>query len=182
MTLSKSILNYRFKTARIYVDGARFVVRTSNACISSVTGRVRFDFRQASTTSTATTPSDPAHDREYPKLVHVPSYPFVGSFIPQLSGTPKNIKQPYTYFPGMRQKFGDFYTMGMPGAGNQKDSHGTVHIFTDPREMVKIIRAGGSYPSGLVESLWVIKKVCVFIALISYLLVVPFYSLLNKKS
>merc|ERR1712038_1349281 len=76
----------------------------------------------------------------------------------QLSGIPKNLKDPYSFWPEMRRRFGDFYTFGLPGAGSKKDSHGTMHILTDPREMVKVVRSGGSFPSGAVEDLWVIKK------------------------
>ncbi len=157
MNFSQSILKCKGKTncfrailrcKSTLSDNARFTARACGR--SSITGRVRFDSHQATNTAT-----------EYPKLVNVPSYPFVGSIIPQLSGTPKNIKQAYEYWSGMRQKFGDFYTMGMPFA-SRKDSHGTIYIFTDPREMVNIIRKGGLHPSGLLETLWVIKKVCVF--------------------
>lgn len=64
----------------------------------------------------------------------------------------------YSYWSEMHRRYGDFFTMGIPGTGSKKDSHGTVYMITDPAEMVKVVRAGGSFPSGVVEGLWVIKR------------------------
>lgn len=115
---------------------------------------IRFHSSQA--TSTVPAFSDDA----YPKLSNMPSYPLVGSLIYMLrqAGTPHSIMKPYSFWPEMHKRFGDFYTIGLPGTGSKKDSHGTLHVLTDPKEMIKVIRAGGSFPSGAVEDLWVIKK------------------------
>ena len=92
----------------------------------------------------------------FPELKHVRSVPYLGSIIPQISGIPPGFRDTaYTFWPKMRRKFGDFYTMGFPAIGNPDCIYSTLHIITDPDEMMPVIRHGGSYPSGLVESLWV---------------------------
>jgi len=58
----------------------------------------------------------------------------------------------------MRKRYGDFFTWGIPGSGNTLDFKGTIHVIVNPREMVKVIRSGGQYPSGLLEVLWVTSK------------------------
>jgi len=93
-----------------------------------------------------------------PELKHIPSFPLVGSTVPQLSGIPDTIFQPYAFWPELRRRYGDFYTIGIPGIGKAGDIRGTLHVVTDPREYVPIIKAGGSYPSGLVETMWVSQK------------------------
>lgn len=110
--------------------------------------------------STVAAPSASTEQGEHPTLQHVRSFPIVGSIIPALSGVPKTIDtmQAYKFWPEMRQLHGDFYTMGFPSLGNPDDLYRTMHILTDPKEMMKVIRAGGHHPSGLVESLWVSKK------------------------
>jgi len=46
----------------------------------------------------------------------------------------------------------------LPSSGSKLDSKGTTHVVVDPREFLKVIRSGGSFPSGSVEALWVSKK------------------------
>jgi len=96
--------------------------------------------------------------KSFPKLSKVPSLPFLGTLLHQYSGTPKlDMTDAYSYHPECRRRFGDFYTIGFPGFGT--GSHGTVHVTTDPNEMNKVVRSEGSYPSGVVENLWMIRKV-----------------------
>ena len=106
----------------------------------------------------ATTTLGSKSSEAYPKLQHVPSYPYVGSMIPPLSGVPSNmLSNGYSFWMDVHKKYGDFFTFGLPSLG-AKDSKGTVHMITDPREMVKVVRSGGKYPSGVVESMWVTQK------------------------
>lgn len=93
----------------------------------------------------------------HPHLEHVPSLPFVGSTIQRYSGTPPMSGNNFNYWLGLRRKFGDFYTVGLPGFGN--GLHGTAHILTDPYEMAKVIRSEGKYPSGVVQKNWVLEKI-----------------------
>ena len=106
----------------------------------------------------ATTTVDSNNSEAYPKLQHVPSYPYVGSMIPQLSGVPANmLTDGYKFWMDVHKEYGDFFTFGFPSLG-AKDLKGTVHMITDPREMVKVVRSGGKYPSGIVEIMWVNVK------------------------
>ena len=94
----------------------------------------------------------------HPLLTHVPSLPFVGSTIPSYSGIPQmGAGNDFDFWVKVRKKFGEFYTIGMPGFGN--GLHGTTHVVTDPKEMAKVIRSEGKYPSGIVQQQWVLKKV-----------------------
>jgi len=58
----------------------------------------------------------------------------------------------------MRNKYGEFYSMGNMIGGKQNDLFRTSYVVNDPRECVKVIRAGGKFPSGVVEMMWVNKK------------------------
>jgi cytochrome P450 len=100
----------------------------------------------------------PSSKKEYPALRHVRKFPLIGSVIPRLSGIPNSIRDPYRFFPEMRSLYGDFYTLGLPALGNRDCWYRTLYVITDPEEMVKVVRGGGSYPSGIVENLWVNKK------------------------
>jgi cytochrome P450 len=94
----------------------------------------------------------------YPMLTQVPSLPFIGTLFHPYSGTPKfNIFDSYNYHKECYKRFGDFYTLGLPGLGT--GLHGTVHITTDPNEMAKVIRSEGAYPSGVLENFWYLHKV-----------------------
>ena len=92
-------------------------------------------------------------DVSHPKLVEVPSLPGVGSLLRSYSGIP-DLEKPYTFWPEMRRQHGDFYTMGMPGLGSENCSRHTCYVVQDPREMMKVLRSEGSYPSGLAQGSW----------------------------
>ncbi len=92
-------------------------------------------------------------DFSHPKLVEVPSLPGVGSLLRSYSGIPP-LDQPYTFWPQMRRQYGDFYTLGMPGLGSDTCSRHTCYVLQDPREMMKVLRSEGSYPSGLAQGSW----------------------------
>lgn len=112
-------------------------------------------FRSKSTVAAAET----ASEVQKPELKHVRKLPFLGSVVPQFSDIPGDMREVgYPFFPKMREKYGDFYTMGLPSLGNPDCIYQTVHIITDPREMVPVIRGGGTHPSGLVEAIWVNRK------------------------
>ena len=87
------------------------------------------------------------------ELVEIPSLPFVGSLIPQHSGAPPySLDKMYETSIARREKFGDFYSYGLPLLG--VGVRGTLYHLTDPSEMVKVIRAQGSYPSGMTQLTW----------------------------
>jgi len=94
---------------------------------------------------------------DHPELVQVPSLPFVGSLIRSYSGIPP-LDKAYTFWPEMRSKYGDFYTMGMPGLGDEDDPKSTLYVVQNPKEMMKVLRSEGSYPSGMAQNQWAIAK------------------------
>lgn len=92
-----------------------------------------------------------------PILQHVPSLPFVGTCLPWYSKIPINdTTNDRAWNIMMREKFGDFYTFGIPGSGT--GLHGTIYSITDAREYAKVIRVEGKYPSGGIERLWPMKR------------------------
>ena len=93
----------------------------------------------------------------HPKLVEVPSLPGVGSLVRAYSGIPP-LDKPYEFWPQMRKQFGDFYTMGMPGLGSDDCIKSTVYVVQDPKEMMKVLRSEGAYPSGMAQGSWGIFK------------------------
>eukprot|EP00567_Pseudictyota_dubia_P007532 CAMPEP_0197443154 /NCGR_PEP_ID=MMETSP1175-20131217/8979_1 /TAXON_ID=1003142 /ORGANISM="Triceratium dubium, Strain CCMP147" /LENGTH=574 /DNA_ID=CAMNT_0042973751 /DNA_START=162 /DNA_END=1886 /DNA_ORIENTATION=+ len=95
-----------------------------------------------------------------PALVNVRSFPIIGSAIPQLSGTPAidPLTKGYDYWLGMHNQFGEFYSFGSMIGGNRNDIYRTTHVVKDPRECAKVVRAGGKYPSGVLEFLWVNER------------------------
>lgn len=96
---------------------------------------------------------------EKKKLLHVPKLPFVGSILPFSLGSPKfNRSDIYTHFRQCREKFGEFYSIGVPGIG--KGVNGLVYATNDPDAMMKVIRSeskGRTYPRGGVQLLWPVK-------------------------
>ena len=50
--------------------------------------------------------------RTVPQLKQVKSLPYVGSVLPFYSDVPSTIEQPYEFWPEMRRRHGDFYSMG----------------------------------------------------------------------
>ncbi|KAL7550414.1 hypothetical protein ACHAWF_013649 [Thalassiosira exigua] len=95
-----------------------------------------------------------------PALNRVRSWPVVGSMVPQLSGIPSvdPLTDGYNFWVAMRNKYGEFYSMGSPVLGDPDDLYRTAYVVNDPREFVKIIRSGGKYPSGVIENMWVSKR------------------------
>lgn len=85
----------------------------STACYNDV------NFMKKMSTSTFALESDP-------KLVKIPSLPYIGSLLPFYSKAPvRDLKDDREFFRIMREKFGDFYTYGIPGLG--EGSHGTLY-------------------------------------------------------
>jgi len=89
-----------------------------------------------------------------PTLAKVPSLPLFGSIkAPKYLDLPEHVPHKMLEFwPEMKRRYGDFYSMGMPGLG--LGLHGTVHVIHDPKEMVKLLRREGSHPGGTVEFAW----------------------------
>ncbi|KAL7543730.1 hypothetical protein ACHAWF_007447, partial [Thalassiosira exigua] len=107
----------------------------------------------AASPSTTSGPNGNVSRRGHPELFEVPTLPLFGSTIPQYSNTPVMADgRDYKFWVEARKQFGDFYTFGIPGFGN--GLHGTTHILTDPKEMAKVIRSEGKYPSGVVQRQW----------------------------
>jgi cytochrome P450 len=98
--------------------------------------------------------SEAPSTRTVPQLKQVKSLPYVGSVLPFYSDVPSTIEQPYEFWPEMRRRHGDFYSMGLPNMGDKSDSRSIIHVVTDPKEMFKVVRSGGAYPSGLISSFW----------------------------
>mmetsp|Transcript_9863 Transcript_9863/g.14610 ORF Transcript_9863/g.14610 Transcript_9863/m.14610 type:complete len:563 (+) Transcript_9863:59-1747(+) len=93
-----------------------------------------------------------------PQLNIVPSLPFVGSTIRQHSGIPSEMGEgkEFKFWMNMREKYGDFYRLGIPGFG--VGSHGLAHVVTCPHEFAKVIRSEGKYPSGVLQIQWGLQK------------------------
>lgn len=138
-----------------------FLRKTVSPSLASSLSHVRFqsDVATESAGKCPITGTSSAKATEYPQLKNVPAYPFVGSIIPQLSGvSTKLMSDPYAFWLDMRKDFGDFYSLGIPGTGSAKDSKGIMYLVSDPKEMAKVVRSGGSYPSGMAQGLWLNNK------------------------
>jgi len=97
--------------------------------------------------------SEKIETNDCPRLREVPSLPFVGSMISSYTGIPKfELSTQYENNNIIRQRFGNFMTLGFPGFGT--GLHGTMYNIFDPNEMMKIVRSEGDRPSGVVEMLW----------------------------
>ena len=57
------------------------------------------------------------HSSPHPTLHHVPSLPVVGSLLKPYSNIPYGLDPAFSYktWPELSQKYGDFYTIGIPG-------------------------------------------------------------------
>lgn len=86
-------------------------------------------------------------------LYNVPKLPFLGSIVPQYSGTDKfDLSKTYDWWYGNHEKFGNFYSIGLPGMGKGLD--GTAYVVTDPNEYMKVLRKEGKHPFGAVMTEW----------------------------
>lgn len=91
------------------------------------------------------------------KLMNVPKLPILGSVIPQYSGVDKiDLSKTYDWWYSNRMKFGDFYSIGLPGLG--KGLVGTTYVMTDPNEYMKVLRKEGQHPFGAVMAEWPFVK------------------------
>lgn len=91
------------------------------------------------------------------KLINVPKLPILGSVISQHSGVDKfDLSKTYDWWCSNRLKFGDFYSIGLPGMG--KGLLGTTYVMTDPNEYMKVLRKEGQYPFGAVMTEWPFVK------------------------
>lgn len=98
--------------------------------------------------------SSPENDPGAPKLVEIPALPFVGSLLPAYSNTPPMDESlVFETWPELRRRFGDFYSIGIPGLGD--GWKGTMYVIQDPKEMMKILRREGIYPTSIVQKQWV---------------------------
>jgi cholestanetriol 26-monooxygenase len=90
-------------------------------------------------------------------LQNIRSLPLVGSTIPMISNIPAfdNTKI-YSFWPKLREEYGDFYTIGIPGIG--QGSEGKVYVIQDPKLMLKVIQQEGKYPFGQAELQWAFVK------------------------
>jgi len=88
-----------------------------------------------------------------PELVNVPKLPFLGSIVPQYSGTTKfNFRNGYDKWYKDRLKFGHFYSAGIPSIG--RGLFREIFILSDPNEFMKILRKEGPLPFGMVPMQW----------------------------
>jgi len=136
-----------------FSSGAQTKVR-----IHPATGYNRFQLPIQHLSSTCPFDVNEDSPKEHPPLVHIPSLPFLGSTLSWYSNAPKiRTGNDYNFWLELRKRFGDFYTIGLPGFGN--GVHGTAHIVTDAKEMAKVIRSEGKYPSGVIQQQWALKKI-----------------------
>lgn len=63
----------------------------------------------------------------------------------------------YTFWPAMKEKFGEFYTMGLPVVG--KGLTGELLVIQDPQAMMDLIRREGIYPSGSAQNSWAFREI-----------------------
>ena len=87
----------------------------------------------------------------HPRLVEIPSLPYLGSMVSQHSGAPEyDPSKTLEMFPELTKRFGEFYSIGLPGVG--VGTHGTIVVLQDPHEMTKVLRSEGSTPPPLSPS------------------------------
>lgn len=97
----------------------------SSSSLAKTLSSVRFQSDASEAVTCPITGSVSSTKSSNPQLRHVKAFPFVGSIIPQLSGIPNTMtSDPYAFWSEMREIYGDFYTMGIPGTGSSKDSRG----------------------------------------------------------
>jgi len=85
------------------------------------------------------------------KLVNVPKIPILGSMLhPKVQKI--DLSQIYELWNKHWETFGDFYNIGLPGAG--QGINGEVYVMTDPNEFMKVLRKEGTYPHGALEEHW----------------------------
>jgi len=90
-------------------------------------------------------------------LKNIPALPILGSLIPQYSKIPaRDSRKVYDYHPTIRKKYGEFYSIGLPGIG--VGLYGTVYLLSDPTEMLKVLRHEGTYPFGAILTEWPLIK------------------------
>lgn len=101
--------------------------------------------------------TDPAPPPNGPKLVEIPKLPLVGSLLSSFSNTPPmDESTTFETWPELRRRFGDFYSIGIPGVG--EGWCGTLYVIQDPHEMMKILRREGIYPTSIVQKQWPIVE------------------------
>ena len=111
----------------------------------------------ANTNTHTNTNNNTKKKTKHVKLNHIPSLPFLGSTISSYSGIKFDFNDLFAVWPAARKKFGEFYTIGIPGRGS--DINGTVHIIQDPQEMMKVLHAEGKYPtSSSAQGLWTFRN------------------------
>jgi cytochrome P450 len=62
----------------------------------------------------------------------------------------------YQTWPELARRHGEFYSIGMPGLGS--DLKGTTYIIQDPKEMMKLLRREGIYPTSIVQKQWAMVR------------------------
>lgn len=87
------------------------------------------------------------------QLSDVPKLPILGSIIPQYSGVDKlDLSKTYDWWYNNHRKFGNFYSIGLPGLG--KGIYGTAYVIADPNEYMKVLRKEGQHPFGAIMTEW----------------------------
>jgi len=103
--------------------------------------------------------SEPPKVVGVPQFQRVPAYPIVGSLIPGLSGIPVKFEpnSVYDFWPAMKDKFGEFYSMGLPTVG--KGVTGELLVIQDPQVMMSLLRREGIYPTGSAQLQWANREI-----------------------
>jgi cytochrome P450 len=77
----------------------------------------------------------------------------IGSLISSFSGIPPlDESTTFEAWPELRRRFGDFYSIGIPGVGEGWLC--TLFVIQDPKEMMKLLRREGIYPTSIVQKQW----------------------------
>ena len=97
-------------------------------------------------------------DGKQPALTHIPKLPLIGSMIPSYSGIhPLDDDKTFKAWPANREKFGDFYSIGIPGLG--QGLYNELYVLQDPNAFAKVMRLEGKHPSSVVELQWSVKSI-----------------------
>jgi cytochrome P450 len=155
------MISLRTATAKTARMGAAAAASTGGRGIPSTIAKgVSVRFKSAISTDDGASQSKcpfTGATKQPPNLVEVPALPLLGSRVAQYSGTPPfSPEQMYEHAQGMYQKFGEFFSHGVPGFG--QGIFGKVYAITDPNEMLKVVRSEGALPTGGIQLMWPLVK------------------------
>ena len=106
---------------------------------------------------TGSAAANTAVDGGHPKLQKIPKLPLLGSSVSLYSGIPPmDDSKTYDFWPRLQKDFGDFYSIGILGLGVGLFQE--IHVLSDPKEYMKIVRKEGKFPSSVIELQWALRE------------------------